>query len=86
MMSTTIVSFDGLPVCHGHALEQFGQRSINRDVRGAGLPEVIRLARLSVDGVEVVSFLRRVLDVRRRHHEVSTVDDLGFPSVRLYVN
>lgn len=47
----------------------------------ASLAEVIRLARLLVDGVEVVALLRWVLDVGRRHHKVAAVDDLRLNAV-----
>ena len=75
---------DGVPVRQRHALEQLGERRVDGDVRRAGLAEAVRAARLRVDGVEVVAFLRRVLAVRRGHHEVSAVDDLvGLPAVGL---
>lgn len=51
-------------------------------MRHARLAKVIRLTGLLVDSVEVVAFLRGVLDVGRGHHEVSTVDDLRLHPVR----
>lgn len=65
------------PVCKGHALKQFGERGVDGEVRGARLAEVVGLTGLFVDSVEVVAFLRGVLAVGRRHHEVSAVDDLS---------
>lgn len=51
-------------------------------MRRARLPEVIRLARLFIHGIEVVTFLRRVIGMRRRHHEMTAVDDLRLAAVR----
>lgn len=65
-----------LPVGQGHALEEFGERSVDGQVAGAGLAEAVGLARLLVDRVEIVALLGRVLAVWRRHHEVAAVDDL----------
>lgn len=45
-------------------------------MRHAGLSEMVGLTGLFVYSVEVIAFLRWVLAVGRRHHEVSAVDDL----------
>lgn len=67
-----------LPISKGHALEEFSEGRVYGEVRRARLAEVIRLTGLLVDSVKVVAFLRRVLAVGPRHHEVSAVDDLRF--------
>lgn len=69
------------PVCQRHALKELRQGSINREMRGAGLSEVIRLAGLFIYSVEVVTFLWGVIGMRRRHHKMTAVDDLRFASV-----
>lgn len=68
----------GLPISKGHALEELSEGRVYGEVRRARLAEVIRLTGLFVDSVKVVAFLRGVLAVGPRHHEVSAVDDLGF--------
>jgi len=70
-----------LPVGKGHALEEFSQGRVNGEVRHARLAKMISLTGLFVDSVEVVALLRGVLAVRRRHHEVSAVDDLRLQPV-----
>lgn len=53
------------PVGKSHALKEFGEGGVYRDVRRARLSEVICLTGLFVDGVKVVALLRGVLAVRR---------------------
>lgn len=69
------------PVRKSHALKEFGQWSVYGEVRHASFAKVIGLTGLFVDSVEVVAFLRRVLAMGWRHHEVSAVDDLRLPPV-----
>lgn len=69
------------PVREGHALEQFGERRVYWEMRRARLPEVISLTSLFINRVEVVAFLRRMLDVRGWNHKMTAVDDLRLSSV-----
>lgn len=71
-----------VPVGQGHALEELREGRVDAEPPpGAAAPsrrpELVGLAGLLVDRVEVVALLGRVLAVRRRHHEVARVDDLG---------
>lgn len=69
------------PVSEGHALEEFGEGRVDGQMRCARLAEVISLTSLFINSVEVVAFLRRMLDVRGGNHEMTAVDDLRLPSV-----
>lgn len=79
-----------VPVGQGHALEQLREGRVDAEAAAgaaaaAGRPELVGLAGLLVDRVEVVALLGRVLAVRRRDHEVPRVDDLrarGLPPPR----
>lgn len=71
-----------VPVGQGHALEELREGGVDAEApagaaAAAGRPELVGLAGLLVDRVEVVALLGRVLAVRRRDHEVARVDDLG---------
>lgn len=73
-----------LPVGQGHAVEQTGQSRVNAQAPGAERAVPVRLAPRPVHCVEVISErtaalppARRRVAVRRRHHKVSAVDDLG---------
>lgn len=69
------------PVGEGHALEKFGERRVDGEMWCARLAEVISLTSLFINSVEVVAFLRRMLDVRSWDHKMTAVDDLRLSPV-----
>lgn len=72
------------PVGQGHAVEQAGQSGVYAEAAGAERPVPVCLTPGPIHRVKIVSERPAALPparcrvaVRRRHHEVSAVDDLG---------